>query len=197
VEEGAPVTGIPAAIDRAEAFAHGAHAGQKYGHVTPYTKHLEMAVQVLYEHIRDNEMSPLHFTILAQATWLHDTLEDTRVVFDDLAGYFGTVVAGIVEAVTDRPGKSRRERHQKTYPLIRRYGSDAVAVKLADRIANVTYSLSNEDAKKLKMYRNEYPFFRANLWHHEQPEYVRRMFLHLDELLGWEAATFTFKGELR
>jgi len=70
-----------------------------------------------------------------------------------------------VELLTDKSGENRKERHQKTYPLLAR-SKAAVSVKLLDRLANVSYSKVTGDMKKLKMYKKEHPYLvqTLNVW---------------------------------
>jgi hypothetical protein len=58
-----------------------------------------------------------------------------------------------------------------------------VALKLADRIANVEFSIECEDGGKVKMYRKEYPDFVTYL--HKAGEHDA-MWDHLGGLLGFE-----------
>lgn len=176
----------------AHAFAYAAHLGQKYGDVE-YIVHPEQVVGVLREFgfVGDDIIS---------AGYLHDVLEDTKVTYTDLVAYFDVGIAALVQAVTNEPGPNRRERHERTYPKIREHGSLAVALKLADRIANVRASIrgAGSNAKsKLKMYRGEYPQFRAMLFQRLDPALVLLMWAELDRLLDWDAKTYTFKGEAR
>ncbi len=163
-------------------FAAGAHAGQKYGSSLPYHHHLQMTVNVLTRFLAAERLESV---TLVTAAWLHDTMEDTDVRYDDIFRYFGERIANIVDAVTDRPGENRRARHAATYPVMRFTGGDeAVMVKLADRIANVEYSITNLEAGKVRMYRKEWDDFqllvgRSNATH---PVEVK-MWAHLDTLM--------------
>lgn len=145
--------------DNAYYFAAGAHAGQKYGSGLvehPYTFHLNMVARALLDHGFDQEQ-------LLAAAYLHDTIEDTKVTVLDIHRHFGRRVAELVLAVTDKPGVNRAARHLATYPGIRAAGPRAVALKLADRIANVQYSLDTDDEGKMGMYRKEQPEFARML----------------------------------
>ena len=166
--------------DRARWFAEGAHAGQMYGNGNRYSFHLSCAVEVIKRY-RDlnGDMD------LIAAAWLHDTIEDTKVTYADIATLFGVGVAKLVEAVTDKPGKNRRERHEATYPFIRKNGGyKAVLLKLSDRIANIEYSIDQGNAGKLSMYRKEHEDFEVMV---RGPEAVTEvevaMWNHLKELL--------------
>lgn len=124
-----PVTEWPK-YNLAKGFAFGAHGQQRYGKA-PYSAHLEAVVQVL---LSEGFVSNIP---LLCAAWLHDVLEDTDFTAQDLMPLFGAQVVDLVVSVTDEPGATRAERKAKTLPKTRKGGSNAVALKLADRIANV------------------------------------------------------------
>jgi (p)ppGpp synthase/HD superfamily hydrolase len=55
---------------------------------------------------------------LLAAAWLHDIIEDTSCRPLDLCiAKIPPYTIALVDAVTDRPGANRRERHVLTYPL--------------------------------------------------------------------------------
>lgn len=166
-------------LNKARAFAYAAHIGQKYGE-GHYITHLDHAVDVLYRFGFKDAID----TRLFEAAYLHDTLEDTKVAFDDIALVFTLQVAYLVDSVTDQPGANRKERHLKTYPRIRAGGIESIVVKLADRIANVETSVRGPNKSKLAMYKKEYRDFREAL---KMPAsyHVESMWKHLDQLLGW------------
>lgn len=139
----------------AKEFAIKAHGEQKYGDF-PYATHLQAVVSVL------DRFEVTHPNIIA-AAWLHDVLEDTPTEWLDITENFGDDVADLVWAVTNEPGKNRKERMLKTYPKIRVFGPQAVTLKLADRIANVEHSIRHK-TRHLEMYQREYPAFRYALY---------------------------------
>jgi (p)ppGpp synthase/HD superfamily hydrolase len=143
-------------VEFARKFATALHAdnNQLYGG-HPYDVHLGDVVAVLtsYGLWTDQE--------LMAAAWLHDTVEDTALTLNAVDSLFGPQVANLVWSVTNEHGVNRRERHAKTYPKIK-LDSRAVALKLADRIANTGFSILNQSSQQ-DMYRKEYPGFRAAL----------------------------------
>lgn len=157
-------------VYRAKKFAVKYHGDQKYGGEFPYAIHLQAVESVL-----------LRFNIfdvdLRAAAWLHDTLEDTTARYEDIETLFNGRVAGIVSAVTEPKGGNRAWRHEQTYPKIR-LSTDAVIVKLADRIANVESGGSLND-----MYRKEYPAFKRALYRDNDYEHILAMWSYLDTLL--------------
>jgi len=64
------------------------------------------------------------------------------------------------------PGKNRKIRNATIYPKIAVIGERAVILKLADRIANVVYSLKTGNRDKFMMYKGEFLFFHQGLQIH-------------------------------
>lgn len=160
------------AIQAAASVAAMKHGEQKYGN-KPYTVHLAHVVEVLERfNITDEDM--------IVAAWLHDSVEDTDMTISQVEIMFGKRVGDLVHRVTNEPGKNRRERHEKTYGKILE-SDDAITLKLADRIANVEYSLESSDHDKVKMYLKEYEGFRGKL--HKDGKHDA-MWRHLDFLLN-------------
>lgn len=143
-------------IEQAKAFAIDAHGIQKYAGDKPYSYHLGQVVGVLQRFGVDDE-------ILLAAAWLHDTVEDTDTTAIEIDRSFGMLVGDLVWAVTNEPGKNRKERHQKTYVKITTIGPQAVLLKLADRIANLEQCAAEQrltgQSKLLDMYRKEHEGF--------------------------------------
>ena len=172
-------------ITQAKLFATQKHVldnRQLYGNVLPYTHHLEYVDRVLIEYdagIQDDN--------LRAAAWLHDVIEDTRgkpneVRVRDLEEVFNEDVASLVSAVTSEDGPNRKTRNALTYPKIRAASERAVALKLADRIANVRWG-----GRALDMYRREYEDFRHGLRSLEAAKLyaVNLMWHELDRLMNW------------
>jgi guanosine-3',5'-bis(diphosphate) 3'-pyrophosphohydrolase len=173
-------------IEKAKLFAFNAHGDQMYGEF-PYSRHLQNVVDALNEtyptcrpetdHPLEQEMN--NRTAVTVAAWLHDTIEDTSVTFEDVFNEFGRIVARIVFACTDEPGKNRKERHERTYPKLIAAGRDAIAVKLADRIANVRHSVTHNHGM-FQMYQKEYAEFKKAL---HLPGELKEMWATLDVLM--------------
>lgn len=149
-------------------FAATKHAGQHYG-MLPYTHHLA-AVEGVLRRFGFDQIDML------EAAWLHDVVEDTETKLKEVEEMFGSRVASLVGAVTNESGPNRKIRAALTYPKIREC-SGAVALKLADRIANV-----ENGGKLVAMYKKEYEDFRRGL--HSQGEYSP-MWDHLDSLMEY------------
>jgi GTP pyrophosphokinase len=125
------------------------HGDQKYGEGVPYMVHLACVVSILHE------FNAPHIVVSAGA--LHDVLEDTDTEYGELAWEFGPHIADLVLAVTNPKTGTRKEKHAIQYPKILEYGTYAIMIKLADRIANV------ESGGKIDMYRNEHVAFQEAL----------------------------------
>lgn len=162
-------------LARARAFAVKAHGLQMYGATEPYSVHLDEVVQILKD-FRVTDIDVL------SAGYLHDTIEDTKVIFEELVFQFGYRVAGIVQLVTDKKhlGPYRRQRHEATYPHIQG-NEDATAVKLADRIANMRRGTKNE------MYIKEWGYFRNTIYLFGMSDSVTKMWHELDDIVGRKA----------
>jgi (p)ppGpp synthase/HD superfamily hydrolase len=158
-------------VNEARMAAIKIHSSQNYDSIFPYEKHLEDVVQILREAGFCNK--------LLVAGYLHDSIEDGAVSYSKIKDYFGEDVAEIVYAVTDELGRNRKERKKKTYPKIRD-NDDAIAVKLADRIANV------EHGGKIGMYRKEHDHFERQLkmFHNIDNEQHEHLWKRLEKALG-------------
>lgn len=161
---------------KAKDFAIAAHGDQKYGKL-PYWTHLEDVEGVL---VRFGYDSPDY----RAAAWLHDVLEDTPAKAPDLIheGFPFEVVA-MISAVTDEPGRNRKERKALTYPKIARLPA-AIPLKVADRIANVEACLKSGDSK-LIMYRKEHIEFYSWLSRDVDPR-TAAMWEYLNRMMGLE-----------
>lgn len=163
--------------DDAIQFAIKAHGDQKYGDVA-YVEHLK-DVRAAVERFRDSIPAET-FEIIAYAAWLHDTIEDTPVEFDDVVEMFGLEIADCVWAVTDEPAPNRRQRAAKTLPKIKAHPF-AIYLKLCDRIANVEATIRDRNKRLFKMYSGEYEMFRGAL---SDPHVAAPLWSHLDRLMS-------------
>ena len=158
-------------IQKAIHYAAVKHGDQKYGEGEPYMAHIAAVISILHEY----NAPP----IVVAAGALHDVLEDTDTVYEELAWEFGPHIADLVLAVTNPKEGTRKEKHAIQYPKILAHGTYAIMIKLADRIANV------ESGGKIDMYRKEHEAFKEAL---KQPmgftSYsVLNMWGNLNELL--------------
>ena len=152
-------------IKRARQLALQAHGGQKYG-AHPYSHHLDQVVALAEPHF------PWRlFDEGVAAALLHDAVEDTGLTIGEIEHDFGPVVADAVGFCTDADGPSRRLRKRRTYLQMRASIDEAhrrmhsmnphkgiplgVVVKMADRLANLKATLSDENRALGRMYLQE------------------------------------------
>lgn len=122
----------------------------------PYTFHLNMVEEFGQEFIY---LIPKGKVAVLSACQLHDTIEDCRITFSDLKKEVGKEVADIVYAVTNEKGKNRAERANSKYYKGIRKTEFATFVKLADRLANVSYSKTQGKEGMFEKYKKENPKF--------------------------------------
>lgn len=119
-------------VQRALILATKAHEGQtRRFDGAPYINHPKQVADIVMKATNDNEM--------IAAALCHDTLEDTSVTYEDLKEKFGLRVADLVQELTS--DESEIERIGKTAYLIQKMNNmsdDALVIKLADRISNVS-----------------------------------------------------------
>lgn len=145
-------------VEEAFKLACIAHKGQKYGEYD-YTYHLENVVDILYNNgFRDDTL------IIA---WLHDIIEDTNIKIKEIENKFGLFIAECVEMITDKPGKNRKERKAKTYKYLEMISDKykiVLAVKIADRLSNISSCVKNNNKPLFEMYKNEHENFKKAVY---------------------------------
>ena len=131
------------------------------GGYIPYRFHLEMVVQEVKRHLAFNasyvNKNPEFADKVIKAAWGHDTMEDTRVTYNDVikaCGRNDKAVAEIIYALTNEKGRNRAERANDKYYKGIRETEGASFVKFCDRIANVKYS-KMFGSSMFEMYRKE------------------------------------------
>lgn len=122
----------------------------------PYTFHLNMVEAFGQEFIY---LINSKKAVVLSACQLHDTIEDCRITLNDLKKEVGEEVANIVYAVTNEKGKNRAERANAKYYKGIRKTEFATFVKLADRLANVSYSKTKGKKGMFEKYKKENPKF--------------------------------------
>jgi len=143
------------------------HGDQTYGDGVPYITHLVQVAMVLvrfgFHPARGSEDEQRRARNLIIAAILHDVVEDTDVTREDVAAEFGDSIATLVYAVSNEPGKNRRERHAKSHGKLIEI-EDGIILKLADRIANLESCHATRN-KLIGMYRKEWDGFKKKLRH--------------------------------
>lgn len=152
--------------------AHQLHeqVNQTYDKVHPYGFHLDMVADAVYKYghevcAEEHDVLPLFF-----AAYFHDSIEDARQTYNDVTKTArqwmdeeqAYTAAEIVYALTNDKGRTRAERAGDKYYQGIRETPYAPFVKLADRLANITYSFTHTNEANTHMkgvYRSELPHF--------------------------------------
>jgi (p)ppGpp synthase/HD superfamily hydrolase len=149
-----------------------------YGNAS-YTIHLSHVVDVAYRFIH---LVPINLRpIIIAACWLHDSVEDARLSYNDILKIFkdepsdvAVMIAEIVRAVTNYTrGRNRDERMPNFIYHEIRDTEGATFVKFCDRIANIEFK------GKSDMYEKEHQHFSSMLWngkYEEMLEYMEYLF---------------------
>lgn len=154
--------------------AHHLHdsVNQRYAVYHPYGYHLDMVADAVKRFgsdvcVREEDVLPVLF-----GAYYHDSIEDARVTYNDVKKMAlqymndeqATMATEIVYALTNEKGRSRAERANDKYYQGIRKTPYAPFVKMADRLANITYSCGHNDALNARMrdvYRKELSHFLA------------------------------------
>jgi guanosine-3',5'-bis(diphosphate) 3'-pyrophosphohydrolase len=158
----------------ASAFALERHGEQDHGCLKIGDHLADVAENVRKHYDPHVNMSDLDQVITA--AWLHDILEDTQTKRHEISDHFGYRVLTIVNALTDKEGKNRIERHLHTYHMIRR-SPDATLIKLCDRRHNQERSIKHGE-HWMAMYLKEFIYFKFALW---QPNEFVKLWEELDQ----------------
>lgn len=147
---------------KAAAYEIHAEVNQMYDN-RPYGYHLDMVANFVKEYIsEDNE----HYMGVIFGAYFHDTIEDARLTYnnvmelakmylDDEDALIGTE---IVYALTNEKGRTRAERANDKYYNDICNTPYAPLVKMADRMANMSYSIE-KGSTMANVYRKELPHF--------------------------------------
>lgn len=163
-------------IQAARDFAIKAHADTNHLYDgKPYQIHLERVVAFAcsFGSILNEEDL---ITAVAGA-WVHDTIEDTRVTYNDVKAATSKEVAEIAFALTNEKGRTRKERANARYYEGIRANKVALYVKLCDRLANASYSFET-GSRMLEVYQKERQDFGSLFTSEFTPMWER-----LDEIL--------------
>lgn len=156
-----------------------AHMGQQYGPVA-FESHLRHVQSVLrrFGYDRFSRRDRPVFIV----AWLHDVLEDTSATPAAIGLEFGQGILRSVETLTLDPHLPRLSA--LLLSLARMNGDpDAVAAKLADRIANVEICRSADPAC-FREYLREWAFLREPFHALAHEPRARAMLAYLDALHG-------------
>ena len=133
-------------------FAAEKHANQKRKGKAgePYINHLLEVAQLVSSAIPEAD------TNLVVAALLHDVIEDTGVMKEELVERFGSDVAGLVSEVTDDKSLPKAERKRLQVENAPKKSVRAQAIKLADKISNLRSILASPPADWDLARRQEY-----------------------------------------
>ncbi len=152
--------------------AHKLHASvnQTYDKVHPYGFHLDMVADSVYKYGHlvcedEADVLPLFF-----GAYYHDSIEDARLTYNNVKHtalkYMdepqALLATEIVYALTNDKGRTREERAGARYYQGIRDTAYAPFVKLADRLANISYSFRHDNPTNdhmRKVYFKELPHF--------------------------------------
>ena len=160
------------------ASAHALHdsVNQTYGRSHPYGYHLDMVADAVrtYGHLvceSEDHVLPILF-----GAYYHDSIEDARLTYSQVTAVArrfmsetqAYMAAEIVYALTNDKGRTRAERAGKRYYQGIRATPYAPFVKLADRLANVSYSCAHahdDEANRhmCDVYRSELSHFLESI----------------------------------
>lgn len=172
-------------LQKAVVFGVSAHINRnlRYGK-KPYFVHLSIAYTFAKKY--GFILERLGFTdeqILSvfQAIWLHDTIEDCAITYNDVLKNFNKDVAEIVFLLSNNRGRTREERADENYYNEMSEEVGAVFGKLCDRLANVSYS-SNSGSDMYHRYGKENKHFTESLGVANKFIF-REMFEEIEEML--------------
>ena len=135
------------------------HDGQKYGGVqegesVEYLKHIGSVLLEILNAI--NHSDSLDSSLAIQCAILHDTIEDTNFSYENVETLFGTAVAEGVLALTKNGSiEGKLAQMQDSLSRIKAQPKEIWAVKLADRIANLTTPPYHWTEQKKRAYMEE------------------------------------------
>ena len=152
--------------------AHMLHdsVNQHYDKKHPYGFHLDMVADSVFKYGHLVCQSPADVLPVFFAAFYHDSIEDARLTYNDVTKaarlFMGDeqayIAAEMVYALTNEKGRTRAERANDRYYEGIRETPYAPFLKLADRLANITYSCThgNQSNKHMpQIYRDELPHF--------------------------------------
>ncbi len=172
------------AVASIRALAHKTHAdvNQHYDGDHPYSIHLDMVADAVVAYADEVLADDAEFLPMIFGTYFHDAMEDARMTYNDVRRVARTfmatdeqaqLAADLVYALTNEKGRTRAERANERYYACIRETPYAPMVKLADRIANMTYSATHQGGKNIAMldvYRRELPHFIESITVTEAPD---------------------------
>jgi (p)ppGpp synthase/HD superfamily hydrolase len=165
-----------ATIEKIRQSAHELHrsVNQLYGNNLPYSYHLDKVVDEVREFGHEVCASEEDVVPMIFGGYYHDSIEDARLTYNDVLRVARKYMdkeqafdaAEIVYALTNEKGRNRAERASDVYYAGIRSTPYAPMIKLADRFANISFSISGTDKDSDRMknaYLKEMPHFINSL----------------------------------
>jgi len=140
-------------------FSNKAHFLKGYGNL-PYQAHLFDVEYVIIKFGYGEETVEGYENRISAR--LHDVLEDCGYNYNDIKKIFGINVAEMVYLCADFKGRNRKQRKPDVMYDEMRENPRSVIIKLADRIANVMFSI--ESGEMIDTYRKEHKHFKECLY---------------------------------
>lgn len=146
------------------------HVNQHYSE-HPYGYHLDMVADSVYEFGHLVLAAPDDLLPLFAGAWFHDSIEDARLTYNDVKKEMAALgmtpqqallAAEIAYALTNDKGRTRAERAGEKYYQGIRETPYAPFCKMADRVANMTFS-STHNPRMLSVYKGELPHFLESI----------------------------------
>lgn len=120
-------------VKGAKEFAEKAHKGQYRKGGQPYIIHPKAVAEIVH-----NVKISKEIAALVAAAYLHDTVEDTDVTFDDIKEQFGELVMSLVyELTSDEEKLAISGKEEYLIDKVLNISSWALVIKLADRLHNM------------------------------------------------------------
>ena len=120
-------------IKEAYDFATKVHYNQKRRDNTPYISHPIRVAENVRKYINSNNKNDLII-----CAYLHDTLEDGDITYNDIVDRFGIKIANIVlELTNDNVIKNELGKTRYLQLKMNNMSNDALCVKLCDRLDNI------------------------------------------------------------
>ncbi|MBK7932000.1 MAG: bifunctional (p)ppGpp synthetase/guanosine-3',5'-bis(diphosphate) 3'-pyrophosphohydrolase [Acidobacteria bacterium] len=143
-------------------FAAEAHNGQLVpGTDLPYLVHLSLVSMEVIAAIGTDDRYEADLAM--QCAWLHDTIEDTKTSYDDIADNFGAEVARGVQALTKDKRLTKTDQMPDSLKWIKTQPKEVWVVKMADRITNLQPPPPKWSQEKIAKYRIEALLIHAEL----------------------------------
>lgn len=173
---------------RAWEYASRAHQGQTYATPNPdvrldYITHIG-AVAMELAHALASDPAGLDADFALQCALLHDVLEDTATTHLELASMFGVRVADGVAALSKNTDLPYSEQIRDSLARIRQQPQEVWAVKLADRINNLSEPPSHWTLERKQAYQAEALLIHSQL-HSAHPLLAERLMKKINDYVQY------------